>query len=84
MVQVPALRKVSAPPAVMVHTAVVDEVKVGDSPESEVALSVCVVPKVCVPGLAKVMVWAALGVMLLDTADAAPVPALLSAVTVKV
>ena len=84
MVQVPALMKVSAPPLVIVHTAVVDEVKVGDSPESEVAVNVGVAPKFCGPGLLKVIVCVALGVMLLDAAEAGPVPAELSAVTVKV
>ena len=49
-----------------------------------IADSVGVVPKVCVPGLLKVMVWLALGVTLIDAADAGPVPAELVAVTVKV
>src|SRR3989344_4569618 len=66
MVQVPAVRNVSAPVGVMVHTLRVDDVKVGTSPESEAA--------VCV----------ALGVMELEDAEAGPVPATLSAVTVKV
>ena len=44
MVQVPAERKVSMPADVMVHTPVVEEVKVTGNPESEVALSVGVVP----------------------------------------
>ena len=41
-------------------------------------------PKFCGPGLLKVMVCVALGVTLLEGADAGPVPATLSAVTVKV
>ena len=45
MVQVPALTKVSAPAEVMVHTLVVDELKLTASPESEVAPRVGVVPK---------------------------------------
>ena len=69
---------------VMVHTVGVDEVNVGMSPESEVAVSVGAVPKFCAPGLLKVMVWIALGVTALEDSDAGPVPALLSAVTVKV
>ena len=84
MVQVPAVTKVKAPPVVIVHTPVVLEVKLTLRPESEVAVSVGVVPKFCAPGLAKVMVCGALGVTLLDAADAAPVPTALVAVTVKV
>ena len=45
MVQVPALTKVSAPAEVIVHTPVVDELKLTVSPESEVAPRVGVVPK---------------------------------------
>ena len=68
----------------MVQTPVVDEVNVGVSPESDVAVSVGVVPKFCAPGLLKVMVCGDAGVIELDAADAAPVPAELVAVTVKV
>jgi len=84
MVQVPPVTKVSAPPLVMVHTPVVLDVKVGVRPEDAVALRVGEVPKVCAPGLLKVMVWFALGVTLLEAAEALPVPAELVAVTVKV
>ena len=48
------------------------------------ALSVGVVPKFCAPGLAKVMVWLALGVTEFDAVEAGPVPAELVAVTVNV
>ena len=75
MVQLPAVTKLSRPPLVMVHTLVVDEVKVGVNPESEVAVSVGVVPKFCAPGVAKVIVCAAAGVIELDATDAGPVPA---------
>ena len=47
------------------------------------AVSVGVVPKVCVPGFAKVIVCGAFGVTELDAAEAAPVLPLL-AVTVNV
>ncbi|MGE8279866.1 MAG: hypothetical protein ACN6O2_05470 [Stenotrophomonas sp.] len=80
----PAVTKVSAPPVVIVQTAVVLDVNAGVNPESEVAVNVGVVPKFCAPGLLKVMVWAAAGVTEPDAPDADPVPALLSAVTVKV
>lgn len=84
MVQLPLVIKVSAPPLVTVHTAVVLEVKLTGSPELAVAVSVGVVPKFCAPGLAKVIVCVASGVVLFDAADGAPVPAELVAVTVKV
>lgn len=85
IVQVPTVKKVSAPPVVMLHTPEVEDVNTGVKPgASVVAVSVGVVPKFCAPGLAKVMVCAALGVMELDATDAGPVPATLSAVTVKV
>ncbi len=84
MVQVPVVTKVTTPTLVIVQTPVVDEVKVGDKPESEVAVNVGVVPKFRAPGLLKVMVWAALGVAELEALEAGPVPATLSAVTVKV
>ena len=84
IVQAPTVTKVKAPPEVMVHTPVVDEVKLTVRLEVEVAVKVGVVPKFCVPGLVKVMVWAALGVTLLDALEAEPVPAELVAVTVKV
>jgi hypothetical protein len=84
MVQEPAVTKLKAPPLVIVHTPVVPEVNVTVRPEVELALSVGVVPRACAPGLLKVMIWLALGVTLVDAADAAPVPAELVAVTVKV
>jgi hypothetical protein len=84
IVQVPAVKKVSAPTDVMVHTLVVDDVKVGVRPESDVAVSVGLVPKFCDPGFANVMVWPAFGVTELEALDAGPVPAELLAVTVKV
>ena len=82
--QVPAVTKVSAPPVVMVQTPVVVEVNVGVRPEEAVAVSVGVVPKFCVPGLVKVMVCVALGVIEFDAEEAVPVPAELVAVTVNV
>ena len=84
IVQLPVVTKVSKPPLVMVQMPVVDELKVGVSPESLVAVSVGEVPKFWAPGLAKEMVCVALGVTLLEAAEAALVPALLVAVTVKV
>ena len=84
MVQVPAVTKVRTPPLVIVHTPVVLEVKLTIRPESELADSVGEVPKFCAPGLEKVMVWIAAGVMLLDATEAGPMPAGLVAVTVKV
>ena len=84
MVQEPGVTKVSAPPAVMVHTPPVDDVNVTGSPDVEVALSVGVVPKFCAPGLPNVIVWLPLGVTALDAADDTLVPTALVAVTVKV
>ena len=84
IVQVPAVTKVSAPPEVIVHTLVVDDVNVTVSPESEEAVTVGVVPKFCAPGLLNAIVCAALGVAEFDAADAEPVPAELVAVTVNV
>ncbi len=79
------MTKVNVPPLVIVQTPGVDEVKVGVKPvASVVAISVGVVPKFRGPGLAKVTVWIDLGVIELDALDAGPVPATLSAVTVKV
>jgi hypothetical protein len=68
---------------VTVHTPVVVEVKVGVKLELAVALSVGVAPKLCAPGLAKVIVCAAIGVTLFDALEAEPVPAELVAVTLK-
>lgn len=68
--QVPAVTKVSASPVVMVHTPGVEDVNTGVNPESEVAVSVGVVPKFCAPGVAKVIVCAAAGVIELGRRDA--------------
>jgi hypothetical protein len=68
---------------VIVHTPVVDELKVGVKLELALAVRVGVVPKLWLPGLAKVMVCAAIGVTLFEAADAALVPAALMAVTLK-
>ena len=57
MVQVPEVRKVSAPPVVMVQTLVVAEVNVGVRPDVAVAVRVGDVPNVWEPGLVKVIVW---------------------------
>jgi hypothetical protein len=84
MVQEPVVTKVSTPPLVIVQTPAVLVVKVRGSPEEALAVSAGVVPKFCAPGLMKVMVCGAVGVTLFDAADAAPVPAELVAVTVKV
>ncbi len=84
MVQVPIPTKESVPPLVMAQTLVVVEVKVTPRPDVEVAVRVGVVLKLCGPGLAKVMVCAALGVMEFDAEEAGPVPAELVAVTLKV
>ena len=56
MEQVPALRKFTCPPTVMVHTVVVVLAKLTVKLAELVAVSVGVVPKLCVPGLVKVMV----------------------------
>ncbi|MNV16947.1 hypothetical protein D3C71_1077210 [compost metagenome] len=89
MVQLPAVTKVSMPPEVTVHTPVVDEENstanpdVAETPLPRIDKSGAV-PKACVPGSAKVMVWLALGVALLLALEAALVPLALVAVTVKV
>ena len=84
IVQEPAVTKVSAPPVVMVHTPVVDEVKLTGSPDVELAVSVGVVPKFCAPGFVNVIVWLPLGITELDGPDGVLVPTPLVAVTVKV
>ena len=84
MEQLPAVTKLRTPPLVIVQTPVVDELKVTVKPESDVAVNVGVVPKFCAPGLAKVMVWAALGITALEAAEATLVPLAFVAVTVKV
>jgi hypothetical protein len=68
----------------MVQTPAVDELKETANVELAVALKVGVVPKVCVPGLAKVIVWPASGVTEFDAAEACPVPVEFVAVTLKV
>ena len=83
MVQVPTDKKLSAPPLLTVQIFAVPVVKVAARPESAVAVKVGVVPKSCVPGLANVMTWAAVGVTALDGVDAGPAPTLLLAVTVN-
>ena len=75
--------KLKVPPLVIVHTPVVDEVKLGVKLELALAVKVGVVPKLCAPGLLKVIVCAACGVTLLDALEAEPVPAELVAVTLK-
>ena len=72
------------PPGVIVHTAAVEDVKATGKLASDDAVNVGVVPNVCAPGLAKVIVWVARGVTAFEAADAGPVPALLVAVTVNV
>src|ERR1043166_2324601 len=84
IVQLPAVRKASTPPVVIVQTAGVDDVKDTVRADEAVAVRVGVVPKVCAAGCANVMVCAAFGVTAFEAADAGPVPAELVAVTVKV
>ena len=79
----PVVTKLKAPTLVMLHTPVVDELKVGVKLELALALSVGVVPKFCAPGLLKEIVCAALGVIALEAPEAAPTPVELVAVTVK-
>ena len=84
MVHVPPVTNVRTPPDVVVHTPVVDEENVTVSPDEAVAVSVGLVPKLCEPGLLKVMVCVPIGVTAFDAADAALVPIALVAVTVQV
>lgn len=89
IVQLPAVTKVRAPPLVVVHTAVVDELKETGKPsvpvaEAAVAVSVGEVPKFCAFGLAKVMLCVPLGMAAFDAPDTVLVPIALVAVTVKV
>ncbi len=65
----------------MVQTPGVREEKLTGSPEDAVAVSVGVVPKFCAPGLAKVIVCAALGVST-KGADSGPSPMAFRALTV--
>ena len=55
MLHVPPIRVESDPPLVIVHTPVVDEVKLTPKPEVALALKVGLVPNAWLPGLAKVM-----------------------------
>lgn len=84
MVQLPAVTKVSTPAEVMVHTPVVDELKLTARPELEVADRVGLLPKFCAPGLPNVMAWSALGVTAAVALEEGLVPTALVAVTVKV
>ena len=84
MVQVPAVTNVSAPPLVIVHTLVVEEVNDTANDEVEVAVKMGVVPKFCAPGFANEMACDGLGATEFDAPDAELAPALLVAVTVKV
>jgi hypothetical protein len=83
-VHVPTVTNASTPPVVIVHTPEVDEVKATVRLESEVALNVGVVPKLCVTGFAKVINCESFGVTLDDATDAADDPTLFVVVTVKV
>jgi hypothetical protein len=84
MVHVPAATNASTPPLVIVQTPEVDDVKATVKAELDVAVIVGVVPKLCSPGLVKVIVWASFGVTPVDAAEALPAPTLLVAATVKV
>ncbi|HXL78409.1 MAG TPA: hypothetical protein VN985_07135 [Candidatus Eisenbacteria bacterium] len=80
----PAATNVSAPPAVIVHTLVVDEVKDGAKPDEAVAFNVVVVPKVWGSGLSNVIVCGPFGMTAFEATDGAPIPAELVALTVNV
>ena len=67
----------------MLHAAGVPEVNTTGNPDVAVAVSVGVVPKVCTPGLAKVMLCTPFGVTGADDGDAALVPIVLVAVMKK-
>ena len=82
--QMPAATNVRVPAEVILQTAGAEEENDTGKPESEVAVTVGVVPKFCAPGLVNVIAWPAAGVTPLDAGDATPVPELLVAVTVKV
>jgi hypothetical protein len=84
MLQVPVDTNASTPPPLIVHTPVVDDVSVTASAESDVAVSVGVVPKFLVPGFANVIDCTAIGVTDADATDAADVPPLFEAVAVNV
>lgn len=80
IVQVPAARIASVPPAVVVQNAAVDDVKVTARAELALALSVGAKP-LWIPGFAKVIVCGALGVTPLENAEGFPAPAALVALT---
>ena len=80
IVQVPPARRASVPPAVIVQTAAVDDVKVTARAELALALSVGAKP-LWGPGLAKVIVCGPLGVTPFENPEKDPVPAALVALT---
>lgn len=82
--QVPSVTNASTPPLVIVQTPEVDDVKLTVKLELDVAVSVGVVPKLFVPGSAKVIDCEPKPVTDPDAPEALPVPALLVAATVNV
>jgi hypothetical protein len=84
MAHVPTVTNASTPPAVIVHTPEVADVKATVRLESEVALNVGVVPKLFVPGSVNVINCESFGVTLDDATEEADSPTLFVAVTVKV
>jgi hypothetical protein len=83
MLQVPVDTNARTPPPLIVQTPVVDDVSVTVSAESDVAVSVGVVPKFLVPGFANVIACTAIGVADVDATDAADVPPVFEAVAVN-
>ncbi len=81
---VPTVTNANTPPAVIVHTPEVADVKATVRLESEVALNVGVVPKLFGPGSVNVIDCESFGVTLDDATEAADGPTLFVAVTVKV
>ncbi len=84
MLQVPADTNASTPPPLIVQTPLVDDVSVTVSAESDVAVSVGVVPKFLVPGFTNVIDCTAIGVADVDATDAVDVPPVFEAVAVNV
>lgn len=84
MLQMPVDTNARTPPPLIVQTPVVDDVSATASAESDVAVSVGVVPKFLVPGFANVIACTAIGVTDADATDAAEVPPLFEAVAVNV
>ena len=84
ILQVPVDTNARTPPPLIVHTPLVDDVSVTASAESDVAVSVGVVPKFLVPGFANVIACTTFGVTDVDAADATEVPPLFEAVAVNV